>query len=124
MKPDSPPSTIGRPHGGHTWIVEPDDYNRLAPVGVMGDLVYEGPMLARRYLHETTSSLFIENPKWPPQGNSFRFYRTGDLVRYDFEGGLIFGGRKDTQIKLCGQQWSQEKSNLKFRNYCPVLHLQ
>ncbi|KAI3581769.1 hypothetical protein IWW34DRAFT_903772 [Fusarium oxysporum f. sp. albedinis] len=104
MTVDSPAGTIGRPQAGRTWIVEPDDYNRLAPVGAMGEMVYEGPMVARGYLHETPSSGFIKRPKWASTDTPFRFYRTGDLGRYESDGSLVFGGRKDTQIKLRGQR--------------------
>jgi amino acid adenylation domain-containing protein len=104
LAPTSPVGTIGRPQAGRTWIVEPDDYNRLAPVGVMGEMVYEGPMVARGYLNDTPSSGFINRPKWASPDTPFRFYRTGDLGRYESDGSLVFGGRKDTQIKLRGQR--------------------
>ena len=91
------------------WIVSPSDHNRLCPVGCVGELVIEGPILARDYLGdvEKTALAFIENPTWT-QSESFprkrRFYKTGDIARYSEEGHIILLGRKDRQIKLRGQR--------------------
>lgn len=100
-------STIGRGQGVLTWIVKPSNHNRLAPVGAVGELVLEGPGLARGYLHneEQTLSAFIANPEWleyPDLGK--RFYKTGDLVQYLSDGQLAYLGRKDNQVKLYGQR--------------------
>jgi amino acid adenylation domain-containing protein/non-ribosomal peptide synthase protein (TIGR01720 family) len=103
------PSNIGRAVGGVTWIVEPDDHNRLVPVGSVGELLIQGPILARCYLNnpEKTSEVFINSPAWlkkNPSGQTDRFYKTGDLVRYNPDGSIRFVGRKDTQVKLRGQR--------------------
>jgi amino acid adenylation domain-containing protein/non-ribosomal peptide synthase protein (TIGR01720 family) len=100
----SHPASIGYGVGGLTWIVHPENPHRLLPVGVPGEMLVEGPILARGYLHEPekTKASFVQNLAWAdPQR---RFYRTGDLVKYDIEGRLIFLGRKDTQVKLRGQR--------------------
>lgn len=104
LTPSSPAGTIGKPQAGRTWIVDADDFDRLAPIGVAGEMIYEGPMVAKGYLHETPSSGFIRRPKWASPDSPFRFYRTGDLGRYEPDGSLVFAGRKDTQIKLRGQR--------------------
>ncbi|KAL4930202.1 nonribosomal peptide synthase Pes1 [Aspergillus undulatus] len=101
---------IGLPTGVHFWVVNPNDHNQLVPVGSPGELLLEGPTLARCYINnqEKTDEVFIYNPVWArdnPSGGGRRFYKTGDLVRYSSEAGsLIFIGRKDTQIKLHGQR--------------------
>ncbi|KAJ4315639.1 hypothetical protein N0V94_005836 [Neodidymelliopsis sp. IMI 364377] len=104
-------SCIGKGFGGSTWVVQSDNPHHLAPVGVCGELLIEGPILARGYLRDTvkTQASFIENPLWAQSGSNSagtvrRFYRTGDLVKYDLDGNLIFVGRKDTQVKLHGQR--------------------
>lgn len=100
---------IGLPTGVHFWIVNPNDHDQLVPVGSPGELLLEGPTLARCYINnpEKTDEVFIYNPKWARQDSrgDRRFYKTGDLVRYNSDkGSLIFIGRKDTQIKLHGQR--------------------
>ncbi|KAF2757245.1 nonribosomal peptide synthase [Pseudovirgaria hyperparasitica] len=106
------PSTIGRPTGGVAWVVDPSDHDRLAPVGSVGEMLLEGPFLAREYLNneEKTREAFIENPRWivsfntGPIERQHRLYKTGDLVRLNENGTLVYIGRKDNQVKLNGQR--------------------
>ncbi|KAL4914140.1 hypothetical protein BDW62DRAFT_148110 [Aspergillus aurantiobrunneus] len=101
---------IGLPTGVHFWVVNPNDHNQLVPVGTPGELLLEGPTLARCYINnpQKTEEVFIYNPKWARHDfrhGDRRFYKTGDLVRYNSDSGsLTFIGRKDTQIKLHGQR--------------------
>lgn len=98
------PSIIGFGHGNcHTWITDCDDHNRLAPLGCAGELLLEGPILAREYLHdaEKTAKAFVSNLSW---AQCRRFYKTGDLARYNSDGSITYIGRKDNQIKLNGQR--------------------
>ncbi|OSZ99996.1 NRPS protein [Trichoderma parareesei] len=105
---------IGKGVGGVTWIVDPDDHNVLMPVGAVGELIIEGPVVGVGYLDEPekTAEVFIENPSWLISGyNGFpgrpgRLYKTGDLVRYEHNGSgsIEFVGRKDQQVKLRGQR--------------------
>ena len=102
------PSIIGFGHANcHTWITDCDDHNRLAPLGCAGELLLEGPILAREYLHdaEKTAKAFVSNLSWA-QGSDAkrRFYKTGDLARYNPDGSVTYIGRKDNQIKLNGQR--------------------
>ncbi|KAL2132692.1 hypothetical protein VTI74DRAFT_3472 [Chaetomium olivicolor] len=103
---------IGTSVGSVSWVVDPKDHNRLVPIGCVGELVIEGPILARGYLNKPveTAKAFIEMPKWATedphhaQRGARRMYKTGDLVRYNSDGSLIYLGRKDTQVKLHGQR--------------------
>ncbi|OCL14025.1 nonribosomal peptide synthase [Glonium stellatum] len=105
-------SNIGRSVGSVSWIVDSRDHNKLVPIGCAGELLIEGPILARGYLNdeEKTSKSFIEGPAWvsrDPYGTDRgrrRMYKTGDLVRYNSDGSLSYLGRKDTQVKLNGQR--------------------
>ncbi|KAI2614797.1 non-ribosomal peptide synthase [Hypoxylon fragiforme] len=107
-----PAVSIGRGVGGTLWIVDPSNHNRLMPVGSVGELLVEGPIVGPGYLGdpEKTAVAFINDPKWlvagSPQheGRSGRLYKTGDLVRYDLDGTIIFVGRGDQQVKLRGQR--------------------
>ncbi|EED16046.1 nonribosomal peptide synthase, putative [Talaromyces stipitatus ATCC 10500] len=111
-------TNIGRAVGGVSWVVDANDHNNLVPIGCVGELLIEGPILARHYLHnpEKTQQSFIEDPSFmvsladkigdaevfSPTGH--RMYKTGDLVRYNSDGTLVYLGRKDTQVKLNGQR--------------------
>ncbi|KAF2716895.1 acetyl-CoA synthetase-like protein [Polychaeton citri CBS 116435] len=104
---NSPWYTIGRGVGLRTWIVDPMSSERLAPVGGVGELWLEGPLVGRGYLNEVekTAAVFVEDPNWLlHQGRRGRLYRTGDLVRYEEDGTLAFVGRKDGQVKIRGQR--------------------
>ena len=105
------PLDIGRPVGGHAWIVDPHDADRLVPLGSIGELLLEGPYVSDGYLGQSkkTSLAFIQPPKWAVSlrhvlHGSGRFYRTGDLARYNPDGSIRLIGRNDTQIKLRGQR--------------------
>lgn len=107
------PAVIGRAVGSVSWIVNPLDHCRLLPIGAVGELLTEGPLLARGYLNdpEKTATAFIEHPPWLAHDtrlnrpkNISRLYKTGDLCRYNEDGTIEYIGRKDTQIKLRGQR--------------------
>jgi fusarinine C synthase len=105
---------IGKGVGGLTWIVDPNNHDRLMPIGAVGELLIEGPVVGIGYLNEPekTAQAFIEDPKWLISGGGScsgrhgRLYKTGDLVKYDANGSgsIAFVGRKDQQVKLRGQR--------------------
>lgn len=115
MTPATNPANIGR-RLDRCWIVDARNHDRLAPIGSVGELLVEGPTLARGYLNnqQKTSEAFINNPKWSLSGQyrypgtapKRRMYKTGDLVKIcsDATGEMIFLGRKDTQAKVNGQR--------------------
>ncbi|KAJ5780658.1 AMP-dependent synthetase/ligase [Penicillium paradoxum] len=105
----------GKGVGLVTWVVDPADQDKLAPLGTVGELYLEGPLVGQGYFQneEKTAAAFIEDPSWLSQGSPDgtvsgrrgRMYKTGDLVRYDpLTGNLSYVGRKDTQVKLRGQR--------------------
>ncbi|KAF1828305.1 acetyl-CoA synthetase-like protein [Decorospora gaudefroyi] len=62
-----PASNIGRGIGARTWIVHPENHNQLMPVGAVGELLIEGPLVARRYINdpERSVAVFLErSPSW------------------------------------------------------------
>ncbi|KAI9709501.1 MAG: NRPS [Bogoriella megaspora] len=104
-------TNIGYAIGSVSWVVDPSDHNSLMPIGCIGELLIEGPILARGYFNDQvkTSAAFIKNPSWATkepdfEGSVRRMYKTGDLVRYNPNGTLTYLGRKDTQVKLNGQR--------------------
>ncbi|OJD28775.1 nonribosomal peptide synthase [Diplodia corticola] len=106
--------SIGTGNGAAIWIADPNDHEALVPVGAVGELLVEGPIVGQGYLNdaEKTAAAFIEDPSWLVAGHEGyagrggRLYKTGDLGRYDPDGsgGIVFAGRKDTQVKLRGQR--------------------
>jgi amino acid adenylation domain-containing protein len=106
---DESPATIGQASNGTCWIVEPEDHQRLTPIGCTGELLVYGHAIARGYAsdRERTERSFIQNVKWLPSSSTNdkrRFYKTGDLVKYNFDGTMEYLGRADTQVKLRGQR--------------------
>ena len=105
-KANTPPSMIGKGVGCRTWVTNKDDHNTLMPVGCIGELLVEGPLVARGYLKDPvkTNAAYISSPAWSKHiiPTPMRLYKTGDLVRYDSDGNLHCLGRKDTQIKIRG----------------------
>jgi non-ribosomal peptide synthetase component F len=109
VMPETDPANIGFAIGSRVWIVDPNDHNRLSPIGAPGELLIEGPILARGYLNDEvkTNAAFITDPLWTrwftdefTNIESRRFYKTGDVVQYCQDGSVKFLGRKDSQVKV------------------------
>lgn len=106
-------SIIGTAMGTRLWVVDVADYRQLSPIGAPGELLIEGPLLAREYLNdeEKTRTAFVIEPSFIQQlkiqsdyGNRRRMYRTGDMVRQNEDGSIVHLGRRDTQVKIRGQR--------------------
>ncbi|KAL8696456.1 MAG: hypothetical protein Q9224_002786, partial [Gallowayella concinna] len=119
----SSPDTIGRPLPCFKlWVVAEDNVNRLVNIGIVGELLVEGPTLAQGYLDDElrTREAFIEGPAWLPRnkhGEPRRLYRTKDLVRQSADGSFKFVGRSDTQIKVRGQRVELGETEYQLRQY-------
>ena len=83
-KPDSP-----------TFIV--DDEGEVVANGQQGEIIVTGPAVSKGYLNnpEKTAEAFFTFKGQPA-------YHTGDLGQMTDEGLLLYGGRKDFQIKFNG----------------------
>ncbi|KAF2721526.1 acetyl-CoA synthetase-like protein [Polychaeton citri CBS 116435] len=106
--PNTHQSNIGRSPGAVSWVADPSNHDRLVPIGTVGELIVEGPVVSSGYLNDQkkTDEVFITSPPWlskvrPECG---RLYKTGDLVRQTPTGSLLFVGRKDDQVKMHGQR--------------------
>jgi amino acid adenylation domain-containing protein len=95
---------LGTGAGAVTWVVDPENHECLLPIGAVGELLLEGPIVGRGYVgnHEKTSTSFIDAPAWLGRGG--KLYKTGDLVQYNEDGVLSYVGRKDSQVKIRGQR--------------------
>ncbi|CAG7953115.1 unnamed protein product [Penicillium nalgiovense] len=114
IQADCSPGNIGFGCGSTLWVVAIDQPDKLAPIGALGELVIEGPSVARGYLGDKkrTEKEFTSIPKWKKRITeqfadsplAKRAFHTGDLVRYNLDGSLNFLGRKDHQVKINGQR--------------------
>jgi amino acid adenylation domain-containing protein len=92
------------------WIVDPQNHDRLMPIGATGELLIEGHSIARGYHEEPakTAAAFISAPRWAAQFGAGvdgrRWYKTGDLVQYQENGDVHLFGRADRQLKVNGQR--------------------
>lgn len=127
---DRNPANIGKTiPSTHAWIVDPNNHDRLYPVGTVGELALEGPVLAREYLKnpEKTASAFITNPKWAREKahgtSNRRIYLTGDLARLTVDGSLEYVGRKDNQVKLHGQRMELGEIEYRLHEHPHVRHV-
>lgn len=117
---------IGRGFYGNCWIVEPDDHNRLAPIGCVGELVVRGHALARGYLNdpERSRQSFIDHVDWAVDFDSYpsgRIYKTGDMARYAFDGTIEYLGRRDMQVKIHGQRVELGEIEYNIRQALPSI---
>ena len=116
-------ATIGWPVGSNAWIVDPDQ-DRILPIGAVGELVLQGPLVGQGYFKnpkqtakafiDGDSCLFLDSGSY--KSACHRLYRTGDLAHFTEDGELIFVGRKDTQIKINGQR--TEIADIEHHVYC------
>ncbi|PHH65679.1 hypothetical protein CDD81_1765 [Ophiocordyceps australis] len=88
----------------NTWIVRIDNREKLAAIGAVGELAFQGPHVTRGYLHGPADSFRNHVPWLPPGEREQRIYYSGDLVRYTADGSLEFCGRRDTQVKIRGHR--------------------
>lgn len=76
-----------------------DEYDRLVPYGLIGEMCVAGDCLAKGYLNlgDLNKEKFIKIPY-----NHDLVYRTGDLVRYMDNRQIEMYGRRDNQVKIRG----------------------
>ncbi len=70
---------IGRGVGCATWIVGPGTGTTLLPIGAVGELVVEGPIVSPGYLNAAATS-FVRDPAWLLAGSAKRPGRRGIVV--------------------------------------------
>ncbi|KAF6815188.1 nonribosomal peptide synthase [Colletotrichum sojae] len=122
---DTDARDVGKAMGCRMWIVSPGDHRRLLPIGATGEIVVDGPILARGYLNQPdmTAARFLTSLPFLPEGH--RAYCTGDLACYDAGGSFHFRGRSDTQIKVNGQRVDVvevETQIMRLQASCGVQH--
>ncbi|MBI5512628.1 MAG: amino acid adenylation domain-containing protein [Deltaproteobacteria bacterium] len=96
---DGAEPSLGEPLGSNEVHLLGSDLLPV-PAGVEAELFLGGPCVARGYLQrpDLTAERFVPDPSRP----GARLYRTGDLALRRPDGGLVFRGRRDDQVKLQG----------------------
>jgi amino acid adenylation domain-containing protein len=122
--------TMGTGKGAAIWLTDPEDHNKLVPVGAVGELLIEGPIVGMGYLNNPskTNEVFIENPDFLVEGSrrfpgrQGKLYKSGDLVKYDPDGNgeVIFVGRQDQQVKLRGQRIELAEIEFNMQKHLPA----
>ncbi|KAK2608928.1 hypothetical protein QQS21_002504 [Conoideocrella luteorostrata] len=103
---------IRRGDGMNTWITDTRHGTTLVPIGNIGELVLEGPLIGTGYLDDAEKGAVtvINNPPWLIRGSgdsrhsdrTGKLVKTGDLVRHNNGGTLTFIARKTTEVKIHG----------------------
>lgn len=85
-----------------TQIYILDEYQKLAPLGIIGEIYLSGHGLSSGYLKndELTKNVFVDNPFLP----GLKMYRTGDYGRWLPDGNIEYSGRHDEQVKVRGHR--------------------
>ncbi|OBT71601.1 hypothetical protein VF21_09534 [Pseudogymnoascus sp. 05NY08] len=90
------PFNLGvRTQANYLWVVRPDNFKLLAPIGSVGEAVVQGPIVGREYLNDEakTAAVFIRGHSWHNSARDTshsRAYRSGDLARLADDGSLEF----------------------------------
>ncbi|NIM14869.1 MAG: amino acid adenylation domain-containing protein [Candidatus Aminicenantes bacterium] len=99
---------IGKPIS-NSFIYILNQYNRLVPQGVPGELCVGGDGVSRGYLNrpELTAEKFFlvsyrSHRSYRSYISSKKIYKTGDLARWLPDGNIEFLGRRDQQAKIRG----------------------
>ena len=111
------PIPIGKPISNSTCYIM-DQYSKLQPIGVVGEICLGGDGVARGYLNkkELTQEKFI-NSEYFKGG---RIYKTGDLGRWLSDGNIEFIGRSDNQVKIRGFRVEVSEVEKVIKNYSIV----
>ncbi|HLP45065.1 MAG TPA: condensation domain-containing protein, partial [Candidatus Kapabacteria bacterium] len=95
-------SNIGKPIPTlSTYIM--DQYQKLIPMGIPGELYVGGEGVARGYLNrpELTAEKFQFNRSYK-SCKTYILYKSGDLAQMNLNGEMIYLGRIDHQVKIRG----------------------
>ncbi|KAF2764708.1 acetyl-CoA synthetase-like protein [Teratosphaeria nubilosa] len=81
--PQPHPSSIGRTAGVFSWLVDPQNTNRLAGIGCVGELWLEGPLLGTGYFQDPDRSAiaYVTDPGWMLRDRSGQPGRRGRAYR-------------------------------------------
>ena len=118
---------IGIGLGSVLWIRDLVNNSRLAPIGAIGEVLIEGPIVGQGYLRDEVKTALtqVRHPPWLLKGANGRsgrkgvLFKTGDLGRYNSDGSLTIVGRADAQVKLHGQRIETGEVEYRLRQILP-----
>jgi len=113
---------IGRVNNCHMWVVNPQNHHRLMPIGAVGEILLERPLLANGYYNDSgkTEQAFINGLWVDGKGRNRRFYKTVDLATYNQDGSMSFRGRMGTgMVKLRGQRLDLGEVEAHIKRFIP-----
>lgn len=122
---ETSPTELGHTMGCRLWLCEPEDHNRLTPIGCVGEIVVEGGLVSRGYLNNETqtAAAYIQDHRWADGSDKpRRMYKTGDLARWGADGVLRYVSRKDNQVKLHGQRLELGDIEHRIARHASVRH--
>ncbi|KAI1799247.1 hypothetical protein F4811DRAFT_116497 [Daldinia bambusicola] len=98
------------PFYGNFWIVNPEDGNRLVPVGALGELVIGGPTLASGLnIHETGIKTWAKkgsaNSMSLLEKSGNRLLKTGHYARYLEDGRILFAADDSGEAQIDGRKF-------------------
>ncbi|KAF8517297.1 amino acid adenylation domain protein [Hysterangium stoloniferum] len=107
---------IGVPHRHTKFYVSNDAYDRILPIGEIGEVCIGGPQVGRGYrgLKELTASRFAVHPEIGE-----RLYRTGDRGVMLPNGAISLVGRIDREVKVRGYRIELEAVERTISNLIP-----
>ncbi|MCK4259562.1 MAG: non-ribosomal peptide synthase/polyketide synthase, partial [Halanaerobiales bacterium] len=108
---------IGKPLNNVTAYIV-NNYNKLLPIGVAGELCISGDCLTRGYFNR--SDLTVEKFVDSPFNSEEKMYKTGDLVRWLPDGNIEFLGRIDHQVKIRGFRIELGEIESQLLNYTSI----
>lgn len=118
---------VGRGEGVVTWLVDPQNHQKLLSIGHIGEIVIEGPLITPGYLNtnEQAEDPFIVDPLWllkgssTRRGRSGRLFKSGDLARYNTDGRLELIGRKGEQVVIQNHGVQAAEAEYQLRSLMP-----
>ena len=114
------PVPIGQPNDNVNVVIV-DDWRRLAPIGVPGELLIGGAGVGQGYLYNETlthEQFIVDNITGQ---NEVTLYRTGDLARMLENGQIEYLGRVDHQVKLRGLRIELGEIEVALRQHDAVI---
>ncbi|KAI1770539.1 hypothetical protein F4818DRAFT_259194 [Hypoxylon cercidicola] len=111
---------FGNPFCGNFWIVNPEDNDRLVPVGALGELVIGGPTLASGFdIDDTDVKAWVSKStaraKSLLEKSGSRLLKTGHHVRYREVGEIEFVSTVGEEMEIDGRSFRMSDVEPKLR---------
>lgn len=97
----------------HIYLL--DQYQKLVPLGLVGEIYIAGDCLAEGYLYDEqlSNAKFVNNPF----AAGTRMYKTGDQAKFLANGTIEYLGRFDQQKKINGYRVELEEIEARINEY-------